>query len=86
MNSPNGHAQTFTCGRDLAAWLGLVPRQATTGGKPKLLRISKHGNGYLRMLLIHGARTALPGLAKKDISRKLVGQSHNHDIAVRSCK
>jgi hypothetical protein len=38
------------------------------------------------MLLIHGARTALPGLAKKDISRKLVGQSHNHDIAVRSCK
>ena len=64
-----GNAQTFSCGRDLAAWLGLVPRQATTGGKPRLLRISKRGNGYLRMLLIHGARTALPGLAKKDIHR-----------------
>jgi transposase len=59
-----GNAQTFSCGRDLAAWLGLVPRQATTGGKPRLLRISKRGNGYLRVLLIHGARTALPGLAK----------------------
>ena len=61
-----GNAQTFSCGRDLAAWSGLVPRQATTGGKPRLLRISKRGNAYLRMLLIHGARTALPGLAKKD--------------------
>jgi transposase len=61
-----GNAQTFSCGRDLAAWLGLVPRQATTGGKPRLLRISKRGNGYLRMLPIHGARTALPGLANKD--------------------
>lgn len=61
-----GNAQTFSCGRDLAAWSGLVPRQATTGGKPRLLRISKRGNGYLRVLLIHGARTALPGLAKKD--------------------
>jgi transposase len=47
-----GNAQTFSCGRDLAAWSGLVPRQATTGGKPRLLRISKRGNGYLRM---HGA-------------------------------
>ena len=65
-------ARTLGCrahsarGRDLAAWSGLVPRQATTGGKPRLLRISKRGNGYLRVLLIHGARTALPGLAKKD--------------------
>jgi transposase len=59
-----GNAQTFSCGRDLAAWSGLVPRQATTGGKPRLPRISKRGNGYLRVLLIHGARTALPGLAK----------------------
>ncbi len=59
-----GNARAFTRGRDLAAWLGLVPRQATTGGKPKLLGISKRGNAYLRTLLIHGARTALPGLAK----------------------
>jgi transposase len=61
-----GDARTFTRGRDLAAWLGLVPRQATTGGKPKLLGISKRGNAYLRTLLIHGARTALPGLAKSE--------------------
>jgi transposase len=59
-----GDARTFPRGRDLAAWLGLVPRQATTGGKPKLLGISKRGNAYLRTLLIHGARAALPGLAK----------------------
>lgn len=61
-----GDAQAFTRGRDLAAWLGLVPRQVTTGGKPRLLGISKHGNRYLRMLLIHGARAALPSLAKSD--------------------
>jgi transposase len=51
-----GNAQTFGRGRDLAAWLGLVPRQVTTGGKPKLLGINKRGNGYLRKMLIHGAR------------------------------
>ena len=53
-------AATFARGRDLAAWLGLVPRQATTGGKPRLLGITKRGNKYLRKLLIHGARAALP--------------------------
>src|SRR5262249_42313621 len=61
-----GDARAFPRGRDLAAWLGLAPRQATTGGKPKLLGISKRGNRYLRMLLIHGARTALPSLARSD--------------------
>jgi transposase len=59
-----GNAETFARGRDLAAWLGLVPRQATTGGKPRLLGISKRGNIYLRMLLIHGARAAMPSLSK----------------------
>jgi transposase len=48
-----GKAEAFEHGRDLAAWLGLVPRQSTTGGKPKLLGISKRGNKYLRKLLIH---------------------------------
>ena len=61
-----GNAGTFSRGRDLAAWLGLTPRQATTGGKPRLLGISKRGNRYLRMLLIHGARTALPRLAQSN--------------------
>jgi transposase len=57
-----GDGATFARGRDLAAWLGLVPRQASTGGKPKLLGISKRGNKYLRKLLIHGARSAMPSL------------------------
>ena len=48
-----GRAESFDRGRDLAAWLGLVPRQFTTGGKPKLLWISKRGNKYLRRQLIH---------------------------------
>ncbi len=50
----------------LAAWLGLVPRQATTGGKPKLLGIGKRGNVYLRRLRVYGARKALHHLAKTD--------------------
>jgi transposase len=58
-----GDGQTFARGRDLAAWLGLVPRQITTGGKPHLVGITKRGNKYLRKLLIHGARAALPSLA-----------------------
>ncbi len=61
-----GKAETFEHGRDLPAWLGLVPRQWTTGGKPKLMGISKRGNKYLRTLLIHGARSALPHIAERD--------------------
>src|ERR1700750_1010730 len=61
-----GNAASFARGRDLAAWLGLVPRQMTTGGKPRLMGISKRGNKYLRKLLIHGARAALPYVAEKD--------------------
>ena len=57
-----GDGSAFDSGRDLAAWLGLVPRQMTTGGKPRLAGISKRGNKYLRKLLVHGARSALPSL------------------------
>jgi transposase len=46
--------------------MGLVPKQMTTGGKPKLLGISKRGNEYLRRMLIHGARAALPSLSKSE--------------------
>jgi transposase len=53
----------FRRGRDLAAWLGLVPRQYSTGGKTKLLGISKRGNPYLRRLLIHDARGAMAPLS-----------------------
>jgi transposase len=51
--------QRFRNGRQFAAYLGLVPRQHSTGGKPKLLGISKAGNRYLRMLLVHGARSII---------------------------
>lgn len=65
-----GDASAFARGRDLAAWLGLVPRQVTTGGKPRLLGITKRGNKYLRKMLIQGARSALPVLSK---SPSLIG-------------
>jgi len=61
-----GDVTNFSNGRHLAAWLGLVPRQHTTGGKPRLLGISKRGDRYLRTLLIHGARAALRGAPKRD--------------------
>ena len=54
-----GTGNGFGKGRDLAAWLGLVPREITTGGKAKLVGFSKHGNRCLRKLFIHGARTVL---------------------------
>jgi len=54
-----GDAKAFANGREMSAWLGLVPRQCSTGGKPKLLGISKRGDTYLRKLMIHGARSAL---------------------------
>lgn len=54
-----GDAKEFKNGRHLSAWLGLVPKQHSTGGKAKLLGISKRGNCYLRTLLIHGARSAI---------------------------
>jgi transposase len=54
-----GNGAAFRKGRDFAAWLGVVPRQYSTGGKAKLLGISKRGNVYLRKVLIHGARAAV---------------------------
>jgi len=54
-----GDAKDFESGRQLAAWLGLVPRQHSTGGKQTLLGISKRGDCYLRTLLIHGARAVI---------------------------
>jgi len=53
------NANEFTNGRHMAAWLGLVPRQSSSGHKQVLLGISKRGDRYLRTLLIHGARSAL---------------------------
>ena len=54
-------ASLFRSGREFAAWLGLVPRQKSTGGKQRLGRITRHGDAYIRRLLIIGAQSALQG-------------------------
>ena len=82
-----GRAESFDRGRDLAAWLGLVPRQFTTGGKAKLLGISKRGNKYLRRQLIHGARAALPYVAERDTplgrwAKGLMSRAHRNVAVV----
>ncbi len=59
-----GDAKVFHNGRQFAAWLGLVPRQSSSGGKTNLLGISKRGDTYLRTLLIHGARSVLLSLKR----------------------
>ncbi|MCX8566963.1 MAG: Transposase [Glomeribacter sp. 1016415] len=60
-----GDAKNFKSGRQVAAWLGLVPKQHSSGGKQNLLGISKRGDSYLRSLLIHGARSVIYHASKK---------------------
>lgn len=82
-----GNASGFTKGRDLAAWLGLTPREYSTGGKQRLLGISKRGNTHLRTSLIHGARAALPYLAERQDAlgrwlKALLGRAHRNVVIV----
>ena len=82
-----GRAEAFDRARDLSAWLGIVPQQFTTGGKPKLLGISKRGNKYLRRQLIHGARAALPYVAERDTplgrwTKGLMSRAHRNVAVV----
>ena len=82
-----GDARTFARGRDMAAWLGLTPRQMTTGGKPRLLGITKRGNRYLRKNLIHGARAVLPYLIERETplgrwARGLLARAHKNIVVV----
>jgi transposase len=74
-----GQAGAFKNGRQLAAYLGLVPRQSGTGGRVRLLGISKRGNVYLRTLLIHGARTVVTRQKQRDpwIDRLLARRPFN---------
>lgn len=60
-----GDARNFDNGRQFAAWLGVVPRQHSSGGKPTLLGMSKRGDAYLRTLLIHGARSVIYRAAQR---------------------
>lgn len=82
-----GNGADFKKGRSFAAWLGLVPREYSTGGKQKLLGISKRGNGYLRRLMVHGARAVLrcrekqsPGLSAW--LGQLVSRAHPNVVAI----
>lgn len=61
-----GNIHAFRNGRQLACWLGLTPREHSTGGQRRLGRISKQGDPYLRMLLVHGARSALNAARRRD--------------------
>jgi transposase len=82
-----GDGSAFAKARDLPAWLGLTPRQHSTGGKTKMLGISKRGNRYLRKQLIHGARAALPHIAAQPTRmgswlRQLLARSHTNIVVV----
>jgi transposase len=82
-----GDASAFARGRDLAAWLGLTPRQHSTGDNTKLLGISKRRNTYLRVQLIHGARAAMTHFAKQPTPtgewvRRLLARAHPNVVAV----
>ena len=65
-----GNAQDYRNGRQFAAWLGLVPRQYSSGGKIKLGRITRRGDAYLRALLIQGARSALQAALRRAPARR----------------
>jgi len=82
-----GNAAAFRTGRDMASWLGLVPRQHSSGGKTKLLGISKRGNQYLRKLLVEGARAAFARLNRSQHSfgpwmDALEARKHTHVAVV----
>ena len=80
-----GDVRQFANGRQLAASLGLTPRQNSSGGKERLLGISKRGDVYLRTLLIHGARSALRTAKNKEdrLSRWVsrIAATRHHNVA-----
>jgi transposase len=71
MVSAIGDGRSFKNGREFSAWLGLVPRQESSEGKPRLLGISKRGDSYLRTLLVHGARSVVYRAKAKTDRRSL---------------
>jgi transposase len=82
-----GNGSAFQKGRNLAAWMGIVPRQYSTGGKQKLLGISKRGNKYLRRLFVQGARSVLQQRHKQAPSlghwlAQLLGRTHQNVVVV----
>src|ERR1700740_1647844 len=63
-----GDARQFKSGRQFAAWLGLVPQQRSSGGKERLGGISKRGDGYIRRLMIHGARAVVGWRTRRPVA------------------
>lgn len=74
MEASLGDAKSFKNGRQVSAWLGLVPKQNSTGGKTVLLGMSKRGDSYLRTLLIQGARSMICAAQRKEISDSWLGR------------
>jgi transposase len=66
-----GNATEFKSGRELAAYLGLVPRHRASGGRMTVLGISKRGDRYLRTLLVHGARSAMRTIERRRAARSV---------------
>mgnify|MGYP001825561418 FL=1 len=82
-----GNGEQFSKGRHLAASLGLTPKQHSTGGKERLLGISKRGDPYLRKLLVHGGRAALYAARNKNDplsqwAKRIAARSHPNVAAV----
>jgi transposase len=84
-----GNGAAFKKGRGFSAWLGIVPGEYTTGGKQKLLGISKRGNSYLRRLFVQGARAVLQQSAKQSYGLRtwlaqaqLTARTHSNVAAV----
>src|SRR4030095_3847999 len=82
-----GNGSAFGKGRDLSAWMGIVPGEYSTGGKQKLLGISKRGNKYLRRLFVQGARTVLQHRDKQAAGlncwlAQLPGRTHQNVVVV----
>jgi transposase len=82
-----GNACTLRKVRDLAAWMGIVPRECSTGGKQKLLGISKCGNAYLRRLFVQGARSLMQQRSKQTPGlsawlAQLLARTHQNVVVV----
>ena len=78
--------KVFQNGRQFAAWLGLVPKQHSSGGKPRLLGISKRGDTYFRTLLIHGARSVVyRACRKKDVRSVWIADKQRRLGTTRAC-
>jgi len=84
-----GNGAAFGKGREFAAWLGLAPREHSTGGRQKLLGISKRGNAYLRRLFVQGARAVLQQSSKQSSGlsawlKQLTVRTHRNVVCVAS--